>query len=249
MVRRNGYQAVYATTLVAQAALGSAGLALAFGVLLLNIRIALRALSIRTLVLTTREGPVAVTVDRRSVQAISTAFATVMALLCGLYASGQWQEWLMFRHAQPFGEVDPVLGKDISFYIFRLPFLDLLSGYLLVLIVLSGAATLAVYAVAGAIDINLRRGGGQIVDLIRGLRIVGPAKRHLAALAAALLLVLAFGAYLDVPRLLTTPAGIVHGAANVDVAVRIPALRLLMVAALAGAALALFRMTAGPVAT
>jgi uncharacterized protein len=238
-----GYQDVYATTLVGQGAIGSAGLALAFGVLLLNIRIALRALSIRTLVLTTREGPVAVTVDRRSVQAISTTFATVMALLCGLYASGQWQEWLMFRHAQPFGEVDPVLGKDISFYIFRLPFLDLLRGYLLVLIVLSGAATLAVYAVAGEIDVNLTR-GGQIVDLMRGLRIAGPAKRHLAALAAALLLVLAFGAYLDVPRLLTTPAGIVHGAANVDVAVRIPALRLLMVAALAGAALALFQMTA-----
>src|SRR5687767_4618916 len=121
-----GYQDVYATTLVARGEIGSAGLALAFGVLLLNIRIALRALWIRTLVLTTREGPVAVTVDRRSVQAISTAFATVMALLCGLYASGQWQEWLMFRHAQPFGEVDPVLGNDISFYIFRLPFLDLL---------------------------------------------------------------------------------------------------------------------------
>ena len=129
-------------TLVAQGALGGAGLALAFGVLLLNIRIALRALSIRTLVLTTREGPVAVTVDRRSVQTISTAFATVMALLCGLYASGQWQEWLMFRHAQPFGEVDPVLGRDISFYILRLPFLDLLRGYLLVLIVLSGALPL-----------------------------------------------------------------------------------------------------------
>ena len=236
-----GYQDVFATTLAAQGALGGAAMALAFGVLLLNIRIALRALSVRTLVLTTREGPIAIPVDRRGVQAVSTAVATVLALLCGLYASSQWQEWLMFRHAQPFGEVDPVLGRDISFYIFRLPFLDVLRGYLLVLIVLSGAAAAAVYVVAGAIDVNLIRRGG-IVDLIRGLRIVAPAKRHLAALAAALLLVLAFEAYLDVPRLLTTPAGIVHGAANVDVAVRIPVLRLLMVAALAGAALALFQM-------
>ena len=37
-----------------------------------------------------------------------------------------------------------------------------------------------------------------------------------------LVVVIAFGAYLDVPRILNTPAGIVHGAANVDVAVRIP---------------------------
>jgi uncharacterized protein len=47
-----------------------------------------------------------------------------------------------------------------------------------------------------------------------------------------------------VPRLLTTPAGIIHGAANVDVAVRIPALRVLMVIALLGAALALYQMVA-----
>ena len=236
-----GYQDVFVTTLVAQGTLGGAAMALAFGVLVLNIRIALRALSIRTLVVTTREGPISITVERRSVQAVGTALATVIALLCGLYASSQWQEWLLFRHAQPFGEVDPVLGRDISFYILRLPFLDLLRGYLLALIVLSGAAAVAVYAMAGAIDVNLIR-GGRSVDLIRGLRIVAPAKRHLAALAAALLLVLAFGAYLDVPRLLITPAGIVHGAANVDVAVRIPALRVLMVAALAGAALALSQM-------
>jgi uncharacterized membrane protein (UPF0182 family) len=44
-----------------------------------------------------------------------------------------------------------------------------------------------------------------------------------------------------VPRILNTPAGIVHGAANVDVAVRIPALRVLMVVALGGAVLALYQ--------
>ena len=43
------------------------------------------------------------------------------------------------------------------------------------------------------------------------------------------------------PRILNTPAGIIHGAANVDVAVRIPALRILIAAALVGAALALYQ--------
>ena len=84
----------------------------------------------------------------------------------------------------------------------------------------------AVYVIAGAVELRSRAAG----CASRGRR-----RRHLAVLAAALLLVLAFGAYLDVPRLLTTPAGIIHGAANVDVAVRIPALRVLMVAALVGA--------------
>jgi hypothetical protein len=47
-----------------------------------------------------------------------------------------------------------------------------------------------------------------------------------------------------VPRILNTPAGIIHSAANVDVAVRIPVLRVLMVAAAAGAVLALYQAVA-----
>ena len=107
-----------------------------------------------------------------------------LAVLFGLFGSGQWLEWLLFRYAQPFGDVDPVLGRDVSFYVFRLPFLDLLSGYLLALVLLAGATAGAVYVLAGAIGL----------DLNRGPRIAGQARRHLAALAAALLLVMAFDA-------------------------------------------------------
>ena len=231
-----GYRDVFITTLVAQGTLGAAAMALALAVLLINTRIALRALSVRTLELTTQEGPIVVTVDRQRVQPIATAVAGVIALICGAYAASQWQEWLLFSHAQPFGEVDPVLGRDIGFYLFRLPFMEILHGFLFALVALSGAVAASTYAIAGAIDIDLTRG------LRRGLRIDGPAKRHLAVIVMGLFLVLAFGAYLDVPGLLTTPAGIIHGAANVDVAVRIPALRILMAAALVGAALAIYQM-------
>ena len=226
-----GYREVFITTLVAEGTLGGAAMALALCVLLLNLRVALRTLSTRELVLATREGPIAITIDRQRAQAVGTALAVVVALLFGLYASSQWQVWLLSRHAQPFGDVDPVLGRDLSFYIFQLPFLDVIRGYLFGLVALSFVAAAASYVIAGAVE----------VDLSRGLRIAPPAKRHLAVLAAAMMLVLAFSAYLDVPRLLTTPAGIIHGAANVDVAVRIPALRVLMLTALAGAALALYQ--------
>jgi uncharacterized membrane protein (UPF0182 family) len=229
-----GYQAVFLRTLTAQGLLGVAAAIVVFVVLLFNVRIALAAVSSRQLIITTREGPIAITVDRRHVQPVGTAVAAVLALLFGLFASSQWQEWLLFQHGQPFGEVDPVLGKDVSFYVFQLPFLDVLRGSLLALVALASVAAVAVYLLAGALD----------VDLARGVRIAASAKRHLAALAAALLLVLAFGAYLDVPRLLTTPGGIVHGVSNVDVAIRIPALRVLMIAAFAGAGLALYQMIA-----
>ena len=90
-------------------------------------------------------------------------------------------------------------------------------------------ATVAVYAMAGTISF----------DAARGLRVGPAARRHLSVLAAALLLVLAFGAWLDVPRLLVTSSGLIHGATNADVAVMIPALRVLLVAAVIGAGLAL----------
>jgi uncharacterized membrane protein (UPF0182 family) len=229
-----GYQDVFVRTLTAQGMLGGAAGVVAFCVLLFSLRIAMRTVSPRQLMIATREGPLTIAIDRRRVQAVGTAIAGVLALLFGLFASGQWQQWLLFRHGQPFGDADPVLGRDVGFYVFQLPFLELLRGYLLALVALAGVTAGAVYVLAGAVDF----------DLARGARIAGRAKRHLAVLAAALFLVLAFGAYLDVPRLLTTPGGIVHGVSNVDLAIRIPALRVLMVAAFAGAMLALYQTVA-----
>ena len=229
-----GYQNVFLRTVASRITLGAVATVLALAVLLINIRVAMRHFPVRQFVFATREGPIAIPFDSRRARAVSVAAATAVAIVFGLYASSQWLEWLLFLRAQPFGEIDPILGRDASFYVFRLPFLDTLRGFLLTLVALSGLASAAVYVLAGALTFDPRR----------GIRITAPAKQHLAILAASWLVVLAFAAYLDVPRILNTPAGIVHGAANVDVAVRIPALRVLMVVALVGAALALYQRVA-----
>ena len=52
---------------------------------------------------------------------------------------------------------------------------------------------------------------------------------------------LAFGAWLRIPHLLTEQSGVVFGASYVDVHARMPAYRLLMAAALAGAGLAVYQ--------
>ena len=52
--------------------------------------------------------------------------------LIGLYSASSWPTWLYAAHAVPFGQVDPVLGRDISFYLFRLPMLELLHGIALI---------------------------------------------------------------------------------------------------------------------
>jgi len=64
------------------------------------------------------------------------------------------------------------------------------------------------------------------------------AMRHVATLAAAFLLLLAFGAWLRIQGLLMSGSGVVWGASYVDVHARMPALRVLAAAAVIGALIA-----------
>jgi hypothetical protein len=134
----------------------------------------------------------------------------------------------------PFGSVDPILGRDIGFYVFTLPLLELVHGVLWFTMILTAAVVAAAYVFGGSLG----------VDPARGLYGSVRAVRHIALLAAALLLVLAFGAWLQIPQLLTNPAGVVFGASHVDVYARLPALRVLIGAALAAAGMAVWQAMA-----
>jgi uncharacterized membrane protein (UPF0182 family) len=103
-----------------------------------------------------------------------------------------------------------------------------LRGALTALFVLSALGSGVVYALAGSL--GLAPTGGLVVGR--------PAGRHLALLAAAFFLVLAFGAWVDIPLMLTSSSGLVHGASYADVAVRFPAARLLIGVSIVGALLA-----------
>ena len=229
-----GYQRVFLRKLTAQMSLGAIAAALAFGALFINIRLALRGFVPRQVVVMTREGPLTIAFDPRLTRFVITVVAGGVALLLGLFASTHWLTWLMYWNGQPFGETDPVLGRDIGYYVFRLPMLDALSGFVLTLVVLSAAAAAAIYVLTGAVARRPQH----------GMTVSQAARRHLSLLAGVCLLVLAFAAYLDVPQLLHDPGGVIHGATNVDVAVRIPALRVLVFAALLGAALAFYQVFA-----
>ena len=227
-----GYQAVYGRTLWVQSLLLCGTALLAMTLFVATLRVALGNLAPRELVMMSPEGPVAFSIDRRRLQGPATALSAVVALFFGMQAASSWEIWLMAWNAQPFGTADPILGKDVGFYVFQLPWLETIQATLLGLVAVALVATVAVYAVAGTISF----------DPVRGLRVGPAARQHVSLLAAALLLIFAFGAWLDVPRLLVTSSGLLHGATNADVAVMIPALRALLVASVIGAGLALVQM-------
>ena len=224
-----GYQEIFLTSLGTKILVGSVVFLTAFAFLLGNFHLGLREPGKPYLVL--GGGDVKpIILERRHFRWIATAAAGLFSLFLGLFASNQWLVWLQYLHATPFGETDPLFGRDIAFYIFDLPLLTLIRSSLMVITVLSVIGASGAYIISGLLTI----------DPTKGLTVDPKVRQHLSLLLAAFLLLLALGAYLDMPRLLTTPAGIIHGAAYVDVEARLPMLRILMIVSILGAGLAVF---------
>jgi uncharacterized membrane protein (UPF0182 family) len=223
-----GYQSVFLRTLTAKAAISSMVFLASFLVLAFNLRLAFGTLQRREFEILTPEGPRSITVDPGRLRPLIFVVAAVAAFLMASFGSAHWAEWLFFWNWTPFEEADPILGWDIGFYVFRLPFLQFVYQVALGLVLLSIAGVVGTHVFAGNLGVDARQ----------GFFAHRSAVRHLSGLAAALLLVLAFGAWLDVPALLTGSSGILQGASYVDAHAGIPALRALMLAAILGALLA-----------
>jgi uncharacterized membrane protein (UPF0182 family) len=234
--REVGFEQVFLKSLSA-GSLVTAGSGLVVFVLIAgNALLALRGLRPRPFMIATPQGPQAISIDLRTLRRGAMLAALVVSALIAVYAGGQWETWLYFLNGTPFGQRDPVLGRDIAFYVFTLPLLELIHGVLLLLVLLMAATAIAAYLFGEELGI----------EPARGLYLSRRATRHLGALAALLLVVLAFGAWLQIPQLLLGSTGNITGATYTDVHARMPALRILAGAALLSAALVLWQaLTSG----
>jgi uncharacterized protein len=226
-----GYQQVFLRELTARAWLGGVAAVVAFAFLFANLFHAIRGIKVPFVMVSSGRDdvpPFALRISR--LKTLAAGASGVVAILMGFAASAQWQTWLQYRQATPFGEVDPLLSRDVAFYVFAFPWLDFVRGLLLALMLAATAGVATVYLLAGLLRLNLDRQQRPAA----GRR----ARPHLSLLLSALFLVLAFSAYLDIPRLLMSPAGILYGASYVGTHARLPALWLLLAASLVSAGLA-----------
>ncbi|MDP7295011.1 MAG: UPF0182 family protein, partial [Vicinamibacterales bacterium] len=228
---RLGFEQVFTRTLISQILLGVTVFVIAFGLLLGGLRLALQEMTKPYLVIGGGPDVKPLVVDRKGLRLIAAGVSGLAALFMGVFASGQWMVWLQYRYATPFGDADPLLGRDVAFYVFELPFLDFVRYLLVAIVVLNLAGAAAIYVSAGAVAF----------DPSTGLKISRRARQHLSLLVAAFLVLLAWGASIDIPRLLLTPAGVIQGASYVDVEARVPMLRLLVAVALLGGGLAAYQ--------
>jgi uncharacterized membrane protein (UPF0182 family) len=152
---------------------------------------------------------------------VRVVVALLFALLVGTNASSQWQSWLLFRHGQSFHLADRQFHRDISFFVFKLPFLKFLVDWAFVALVIITVITLVAHYLNGGIRVQAP-----------GQRVAARVKAHLSVLLAGMALVKAVGYYFQRFSLATSHAGAVDGPTYTDIHARLPALTLLAVISL-----------------
>jgi hypothetical protein len=211
-MRQLDFVAIFWTLLSVQCAMGLAAFVFAFAFLWLNLRRSVRSVAAAGSAAEPWR-PALVSVDEAQLAAeiavfpkilrIGFAFVSfVVAVLFGIAMSSQWDSFLRFRYGKTFGVSDPLYGVDVGFYVFHLPFYEMLQRSLLVLTLVTLAIVAANYLLAG---MPARRGAPETA-----------ANRKAAAHVAALLLVLVadlgWGFYLGHYQLLYSTTGVVYGA-------------------------------------
>lgn len=148
---------------------------------------------------------------------IYAAASLLLGVMVSSISNGAWEIVLKYLHRTPFGTLDPIFHKDVSFFVFQLPFFQLVYSLLTGLIILSGIVVGLIYLL-----INIRFTGGRY-------RLQMSEKLHLATLAVFFFGLKAAGYLLQMYQLVYSPRGLVFGASYTDIHVQLGVYKILMV--------------------
>lgn len=248
-----GFRGVFWTRLWAQLLVGLAAFALFFLVIWANVELARRlAPDFRADVDGTLLEPRSPAV-RKWVGIGGVVLCAVVAFIAAVAASASWQRVLLYLNQTPWGAEDAQFGRDISFFVFSIPFWQGVLGFAMAALIAALVLAAIVHLIMGGIDVKQRPprsagpageagsspfGRGQQTPQIPqiDLRLGGRAVAHLSALLAAIFVVAGIGQLFKAWDLVYSTAGAIYGAAYTDVVIRLPMARVTMVVAFALAA-------------
>ncbi|MEQ1787292.1 MAG: UPF0182 family protein [Acidimicrobiales bacterium] len=148
--------------------------------------------------------------------------SALLALIAGAGVSSEWNSWLLFTHSRDFDIADPQFGTDIGFYVFKLPFLSFLIGWLFAALLIVLIVTAVAHYLNGGIRMSAQHN-----------RVTPQVKAHLSVLLGLLALVKAAGYWLQRYDLTVSSRGFVDGAGYTDVNAQLPAINLLLLISIA----------------
>lgn len=152
----------------------------------------------------------------------SRSLALLLSLCFAFLLAGHWAQFWQFAVGAPFGRIEPLFGRDISFYIFRLPVLELMQSWLLGLSVAALLLATIGYLLSRDSFSQGRFSGFTAAEL-----------RHLYVAAGAVLLSLSGGHAIERFKLLYSTRGVAYGASYTDVSSQLPLETICTVAAAA----------------
>ncbi|HTV06980.1 MAG TPA: UPF0182 family protein [Acidobacteriaceae bacterium] len=153
---------------------------------------------------------------------LAAAAAAVVALLFAVGLSSQWDTWLRFRYGGSFGLLDPLFKIDVGFYIFRLPFYELVQSGLVYLAILAIAVLMVVYTALGLLRLTPGR----------PFSVHGNITRHVSLLLGLLVALWGWGFLLDRYDLVYSTLGIIYGAGYTAAHVTLPVLWVMFAASI-----------------
>jgi uncharacterized membrane protein (UPF0182 family) len=155
-------------------------------------------------------------------QVLLNAIAVVLSILLGWLLSKHWAAILQYLQPTSFNNSDPLFGRDISFYIFSLPFWQLLELWLFGLFLYGFIAVTLTYLLSAK---SLSEG------IFPGFS--SAQQRHLYGVSSGLMGAIALSYWLSRYELLYSPRGVTFGASYTDVIIQLPANTILSLLALA----------------
>jgi uncharacterized protein len=157
---------------------------------------------------------------------IHLGVALLFAVLGGIGADRQWNNWDLFRYGVNFGSKDLQFHRDIGFYVFRLPFIRFLITWSFEAVVVVLLLTAVFHYLNGG-----------ITPQNAGERVRPAVKAHLSVLLGALAIIKAVAYYYDRLALVLSRSHVVAGAPATTVHADAPAKVLLIAIAIISALL------------
>ena len=144
----------------------------------------------------------------------------LVGILTGFAAAQQWETFLLWRNGTQFGTTDPQFGLDIGFFVFTLPWLSFVVGFLSMVLIFGAIAAAFTHYVYGGLQFQNR-----------GRDTTRAALLHLSTILAALVLVRAAAYWLERYSLSLQTSDLMTGIQYTDANAVLPVKAILAIAA------------------
>ena len=135
----------------------------------------------------------------------------IFAIVTGSSAAKHWSNFLQFIHPSSFGIHEPIFGKDVGFYVFKLPVYQFITNQYLFIVSLTFIAVLFSYYLDNAL--SFKKNSFRISRKIQG---------HLSILLAFIALGITVLYFLKLYNILYSSNGAAYGPSYIDVHAKIP---------------------------